>query len=159
VLSKSDVFTNCIATSVLRYALIDSTVELPLPSHQRAGCAAAGVADNLRRSQGRSFTDLFRAAATSPAFVIRRVDPTAAYDDTPASTPEGRAAAPLPGDPALANLAARWSVLDFVAQELDGLRRMQPTDVRVRLDNHYDAVVAIQAALARAIDASPTQMP
>ena len=152
VLSKSDVFTNCMAKSVLHDALVGAAVELPLPSHQKAGCAAAGVADSLRRSEGRSFTDLFRAAATSPAFVLRTVDPSAAYDDTPADTGASRAAAPVPGDPVLANLAARWTVFDFVAQELDGLRRMRSIDVRARLDNHYNAVVTMQSALTAAID-------
>ncbi len=153
VLAKSDVFTNCLATAVLRAAVVDAWVELPLPSHQQEGCAAAGVADNLRRSEGRSFTDLFRAAATSPAFVLRTVDLSAAYDDTPADTGASRAAAPVPGDPRLANLAARRTVFDFVARELDGLRRMLPTAVRAKLDNHYDAVVAMQSSLTRAIDA------
>jgi hypothetical protein len=152
VLSGSDVFTNCLAKSVLSDALVDVWVELPLPSHQQAGCAAAGVADNLRRSEGRSFTDLFRAAATSPAFVLRKVDASVAYDDTPADTGT-RSAPPLPGDPALANLSARRTVLDFVAQELDGLRRMRPTEVRAKLDNHYNAVMTMQSALTTAIDA------
>ena len=136
-------------------ALTDATVELPLPSHQQAGCAAAGVADNLRRSEGQSFSDLFRAAATSPAFVLRKVEPLAAYDDTPAETGAGllAAPAPVPGDPMLANLAARRTVFDFVAQELDGLRRMRSADVRAKLDNHYDAVVTMESALTRAIDA------
>jgi hypothetical protein len=146
------VFTNCLAKSVLSDALVDAWVEFPLPAHQQAGCAAAGVADNLRRSEGRSFTDLFRAAATSPAFVLRAVTPSVAYDDTPAETGASRAAAPVPGDPVLANLTARRTVLDFVAQEVDGLRRMRPIEVREKLDNHYDAVVAMQAALTTAID-------
>jgi hypothetical protein len=30
---------------------------------------------------------------------------------------------------------------------------MRPTDVRAKLDNHYDAVVTMQSALAAAIDA------
>ena len=152
MLSKSDVFTNCLAKSVLDDALVDARVELPLPSHQQAGCAAAGVADNLRRSEGQSFTDLFRAAATSPAFVLRTVDASVAYDDMPADT-GSRSAPPVPGDPALANLSARRTVLDFVAQELDGLRRMRPTDVRAKLDNHYIAVMTMQSALTAAIDA------
>jgi hypothetical protein len=152
LLSKSDVFTNCLAKSVLDDALLDVGVELPLPSHQQAGCAAAGVADSLRRSERGSFTDLFRAAATSPAFVLRTMA-SAADDDTSADTGASRAAAPAPGDPGLANLTARRTVFDFVAQELDELRRMRPTDVRAKLDNHYDAVVAMESALTAAIDA------
>ena len=104
-------------------------------------------------ARAESFTDLFRAAATSPAFVLRTVDASAAYDDTPADTGGSRSAPPVPGDPALANLAARRTVFDFVAQELDGLRRMRPTDVRAKLDNHYDAVGMMQSALTAAIDA------
>ena len=153
VLSKSDVFTNCLAKSVLDDALVGVWVELPLPSHQQAGCAAAGVADNLRRSEGRLFTDLFRAAATSPSFVLRTVDASVAYDDMPADTGGSRSAPPVPGDPVLANLSARRTVLDFVAQELDGLRRIRPTDVRAKLDNHYNAVMTMQSALTAAIDA------
>jgi hypothetical protein len=75
VLSKSDVFTNCMAKSALQYALLDAAIELPLPAQRRPGCAAAGVANELRRSNTKSFTDLTRAVATSPAFVLRQVAP------------------------------------------------------------------------------------
>jgi hypothetical protein len=72
VLSKGDVFTNCMAATVLQYALIDAPVELPLPLQQQKGCAAAGIANTLRTSSNKSFTDLTRAVATSPAFVLRQ---------------------------------------------------------------------------------------
>jgi hypothetical protein len=52
VLAKSDAFTNCMASSMLRYALLDASVELPLPSAQQKGCAVAGVAHELRHSSG-----------------------------------------------------------------------------------------------------------
>jgi hypothetical protein len=71
-LSKSEVFTNCMAKSALQYALSDALIELPLPSRDQRGCAAAGVAHELRASGGQSFTDLFRAVATSPAFALRK---------------------------------------------------------------------------------------
>jgi hypothetical protein len=74
-LAGGDVFTNCMATSMLQYALLDAPVEVPLPSAQQKGCAAAGVADTLRRSAGQSFTDLLRATATSPAFLMRQPTP------------------------------------------------------------------------------------
>src|SRR5262249_8329960 len=45
VLSTTDLFTNCMAKTMLQYALFDSPVELPLPIASQKGCAAAGVAD------------------------------------------------------------------------------------------------------------------
>ena len=71
VLSKSDVFTNCMAKTVLQYALLDSAIELPLPQKQK-GCEVAGIAHAVRTSSKQSFTDLVRAIATSSAFVIRQ---------------------------------------------------------------------------------------
>jgi hypothetical protein len=71
VLAKSDVFTNCMAHAMLQYALLDATVELPLPLAQQKGCAVAGVAHALRHSAGQSFTDLLRAVVASPAFLER----------------------------------------------------------------------------------------
>jgi hypothetical protein len=163
VLTKSDVFTKCIATSVLQYALINATVELPVPLHNQAGCAAAGVAHALRTSNTRSFTDLFLAAAASPAFSVRRAEATAASGPakrSPARASRGRdrtaslgtAAAPAPASATLAIIASRRSTFRFVARELDLLRAVGPTDVRVRLDNHFDAVVAFDDALTKTID-------
>jgi hypothetical protein len=74
-LAGGDVFTNCMARSMLQYALLDASVELPLPSAGQKGCAAAGVADTLRHSAGQSFTDLLRATVTSPAFLMRQPAP------------------------------------------------------------------------------------
>jgi Protein of unknown function (DUF1592)/Protein of unknown function (DUF1588)/Protein of unknown function (DUF1595) len=72
VLSKSDTFTNCMATTMLKYALLDATVELPLPLAQQKGCAAAGIAHAMRTSAKQSFSDLIKATAMSPAFAIRQ---------------------------------------------------------------------------------------
>jgi hypothetical protein len=72
VLAHSDVFTNCMATTMLKYALLDATVELPLPLAQQKGCAAAGIAHALRTSSKQSFSDLIKATAMSPAFAIRQ---------------------------------------------------------------------------------------
>jgi hypothetical protein len=71
VLSNNDVFTNSIAASMLQYALLGATVELPLPLAQQKGCAAAGIAHAVRQSSGQSFTDLTKAIANSPAFAMR----------------------------------------------------------------------------------------
>jgi hypothetical protein len=159
VLSKTDVFDNCMAASALQYALMDTVVELPVPLHNQAGCAAAGIANDLRKSNGRSFTDLFRAVATAPAFGVRTVEATAASAQATASAPRPRAAhsdsfaaAPAPGDPVLANLASRRSTFSFVARELAPLRGVGPTEVQVKLDNHFNAVLAFQDAVTRAID-------
>jgi hypothetical protein len=72
-LTKSTVFMNCMARTMMQYGLIDSTVELPVPSKMQKGCAAAGVANTVQRSKNKSFTDMARAVATSPAFVLRTV--------------------------------------------------------------------------------------
>jgi hypothetical protein len=72
VLSKSDLFVNCMSRQFLNYALQGSAVELPLPAKMQPGCAVADVANKVRKSSGQSFTDLTRAIATSPAFTTRR---------------------------------------------------------------------------------------
>jgi hypothetical protein len=71
-LSKSDVFTNCMAQTMLKYALLDATVEIPLPYKAQKGCAAAGIAHTLRTSPNQSFSDLTKAVALSPAFSLRQ---------------------------------------------------------------------------------------
>ena len=75
VLSKNTVFMNCMARTMLQYGLTDATVELPVPAKQQRGCAAAGVANTVQRSGNKSFTDMVRAVATSPAFVLRQQVP------------------------------------------------------------------------------------
>jgi hypothetical protein len=72
VLSKSDLFTNCMAKTVLLDALIEGDIELPLPDGSQKGCAVAGIAHSLRHSNAQSFTDLTKAVASSPAFVMRQ---------------------------------------------------------------------------------------
>ena len=72
ILSQSTVFMNCMAMKMLQYGLIDQTVELPVPARMQKGCAAAGVASAVEHSNKQSFTDMFRAVATSPAFVLRK---------------------------------------------------------------------------------------
>ena len=74
-LKSSTVFMNCMAKQMLQYGLVDSTtatVELPVPAKMQRGCAAAGVANTVQRSKGQSFTDMARAVALSPAFVLRK---------------------------------------------------------------------------------------
>jgi hypothetical protein len=72
-LSESPAFTNCMATSVLQYAMVSMSapVELPLAPTQ-AGCAAADVVTKFNGSSGKSFTDLVNAVTSSPAFVVRK---------------------------------------------------------------------------------------
>jgi len=75
-LAASPVFTNCLAKVVLQYALVDfsSVVEVQLPP-QQAGCAAADVVQRYQSGGGNTFTDLVRATAAAPAFVLRRAAP------------------------------------------------------------------------------------
>ncbi len=72
-LQKNTVFMNCMSRTMMQYGLIDQTVELPIPSKGQKGCAAAGVAHAVQTSRNKSFTDMARAVATSPAFVLRKV--------------------------------------------------------------------------------------
>jgi hypothetical protein len=74
-LSKSTVFMNCMSKTLLQYGLTDTTVELPVPAKMQRGCAAAGVANAVQRSSKQSFTDMARAVALSPAFVLRKQVP------------------------------------------------------------------------------------
>lgn len=71
-LKKSTVFMNCMAKTMLQYGMTDSTVELPVAAKNQRGCAAAGVANAVQRSGTQSFTDMVRAVAASPAFVLRK---------------------------------------------------------------------------------------
>jgi hypothetical protein len=73
VLSKSDLFMNCMSKTMLQYALLDVPVELPLPDGSQKGCAAAGVAHAVRHSANQSFSDMTKAVATSPAFAVRQM--------------------------------------------------------------------------------------
>jgi hypothetical protein len=67
-------------------------------------------------------------------------------------TPEGLAAAPRAADAMLTNLAAKRSVLDFARRELDMLRRMGPGDAKMKLDNHYNSVLAMEDGVTRSIN-------
>ena len=166
VLSRSDVFTNCMAKSALQYAL-DAAIELPLASRSQAGCAAAGIAHRLRHSDDQSFTDLFEAVATSPTFVLRKVEATSAtaarqQDNVPRLPTPGASgadndlfdptAAPPAADAVLTDLDSRRRVFDFVADELDVLRASGPADVQAKLDLHLAAVRATATALTTAIN-------
>ena len=51
-----------------------TSVEVPLPP-QQAGCATADVVQRYQGRSGKTFTDLVRATAATPAFVLRRAAP------------------------------------------------------------------------------------
>ncbi len=74
--------------------------------------------------------------------------PTANFVDTGS----GFAAAAPAADATLTNLAKRRSVLDFAAKELNALRTMGPADARMKLDNHYNAVLAMENNLTDSIN-------
>src|SRR5262249_54130150 len=71
-LAGSPAFTNCMARTVLQYAMVDfsAPVELPIQDRQ-AGCAAADVGKRYQKSGGGTFTDLVRATTATPAFALR----------------------------------------------------------------------------------------
>ncbi|HVY38272.1 MAG TPA: DUF1592 domain-containing protein [Polyangia bacterium] len=72
IIGNSPAFTNCMATTVLQYAMVDysAPVQLPLPPGQ-PGCAAADVVAKYNAGGAKTFAALVRAAAGSPAFVLR----------------------------------------------------------------------------------------
>jgi hypothetical protein len=75
-LSKSPAFINCMAASMLQYAMVDETapVQLPLIPSQ-SGCAAADVVSRFQSTSTQTYTDLIKATAASPAFVLRAAAP------------------------------------------------------------------------------------
>jgi hypothetical protein len=75
-LAASPAFTNCMARTMLQYALVDFTapVELPLPP-SKAGCAVEDVVDRYQSANGKTFSDLVRATVATPAFAVRQVVP------------------------------------------------------------------------------------
>jgi len=75
-LAASPNFTNCMATTVLQYALVDFTapVEMPLAG-KHAGCAVLDTVGKYNAASGKTFGDLIRATTTTPAFAIRTKTP------------------------------------------------------------------------------------
>ena len=75
-LAASPAFTNCMARTVLQYAMVDSNADVELPLlPEKAGCAAAEVVKKYESGGGKSFTDLVRATTASAAFVYRKATP------------------------------------------------------------------------------------
>ncbi|HXU02312.1 MAG TPA: DUF1592 domain-containing protein [Polyangia bacterium] len=72
-LAASPAFTNCMARTLLQHAMVSrgTLVELPLPP-QQAGCATADLVQRYKSAGGKTFTDLVRATAASPAFGLRQ---------------------------------------------------------------------------------------
>jgi len=76
VLATKPAFTNCMARTLLQYAMVeqDTFVEVPLPP-QQAGCATADVVQRYQAASGKTFGDLVRATVTAPAFALRKTVP------------------------------------------------------------------------------------
>jgi len=73
-LAASPNFTNCMARTMLQYALVDFSAPVELPELPKtAGCATADVVSKYNAGSGKTFTDLLRATAATPAFVLRQV--------------------------------------------------------------------------------------
>ena len=75
-LATKPAFTNCMARAVLQLAMVEVNdyAEVPLPPAQ-AGCATADVVQRYQSGNGKTFSDLVRATAAAPAFVLRRAAP------------------------------------------------------------------------------------
>jgi hypothetical protein len=80
-LAASPLFTNCMAKTVLQYALTDldsSPVSLPSAPNDSpyvAGCATQDVARRFASTPTQTFGDMVHAALTAPAFSLRAPDP------------------------------------------------------------------------------------
>jgi len=76
-LAANDGFTNCMAETVLQYAMTDlysAPVDVPtLPGITPvvAGCATADVAQRYGAASTKTFSDMVRAVTASPAFTLR----------------------------------------------------------------------------------------
>lgn len=75
-LASSPAFSECMATTVLQYALVDFTapVEMPEPG-VAAGCATRDVVSRYNSASGKTFSDLVRAVTETPAFAVRARTP------------------------------------------------------------------------------------
>ena len=71
-LAASPEFTNCMARTVLQFALVDFTAPVEVPiAGKTAGCAVIDMVDRYKSAAGKSFSDLIRATTATPAFAIR----------------------------------------------------------------------------------------
>jgi len=72
-LAASPAYTNCVARTVLQYAMVDFSagVDLPIAGTMNGG-AASDVVARYQKSGSGTFTDLVRATTASPAFVLRQ---------------------------------------------------------------------------------------
>jgi uncharacterized protein DUF1592/uncharacterized protein DUF1588 len=75
-LANSPTFTNCMAASLLQYAMteLSASVQVALPPKQ-SGCAAADVAQRYESGTSKTFTGMMTAVTQSPAFAIRKAAP------------------------------------------------------------------------------------
>jgi hypothetical protein len=72
-LASTPAFTNCLAKSMLQYAMTEIGVAVDLPSPGSAtGCATADVVQKYQSSPSKTFTALVTAVTQSPAFVTRK---------------------------------------------------------------------------------------
>jgi cytochrome c553 len=72
-LAASPAFTNCMATTLLQYALVDFSAPVELPALPKtAGCASADVVARFNGGTSKTFSDLVRATTSTPAFVLRQ---------------------------------------------------------------------------------------
>jgi hypothetical protein len=72
-LADTPAFTNCLAKSMLQYAMTELSANVALPAAGTAtGCAAADVVQKYESGPNKTFTALVAAVTQSPAFVIRK---------------------------------------------------------------------------------------
>ena len=70
----------------------------------------------------------------------------------PANFTEDGSATACTADTMLTNLASRRSVLDFAKVEIDKLRQMAPSEARMKLDNHFEAIKQMEDSITASIN-------
>jgi hypothetical protein len=75
-LATKPAFTNCMAKTLLQYALVDlnATVDVPWPQRD-GGCATTDIVARYQAAGGVTFSELVRATAATPAFALRKAAP------------------------------------------------------------------------------------
>ena len=72
----------------------------------------------------------------------------------PANFNDDGTATACTADAMLTNLASRRSVLDFAKVEIDKLRQMAPSEARMKLDNHFEAIKQMEDSITASINNS-----
>lgn len=72
-MAASPSFTQCMATTVLQYALVDFDAHVEMPAEGKAaGCASLDLVSKYNSANGKTFGDMVRATTATAAFAVRK---------------------------------------------------------------------------------------